>query len=484
MVFNSIEYYMFLGVVLVLYYLFPLKIKKVLLLLSSMLFYAIWNIDYTIVLIFITLSSYLAGLKISKTENIKIKKKYVIVNIIICLFILIFFKYTNFLLSIAYDSYNIIASSNKEFVVNIILPIGISYYTFRAISYTFDIYWGKLNVENNLLDYAIYISFFPSLFSGPIDRAGNIIPQLKSKINLTEKNIVYGLQLILWGLFKKFVIADRLALYTNFIFGSYQNNNGLPLIFASVLWVFQLYCDFSAYSDIAIGSAKLFGIDLIQNFNRPFISKSITDLWRRWHISMSFWFRDYVFMPLTISKRDWGKLSVVFSFTITFILVGLWHGASWNWIFFGFLQGIAVTFEFIFSKRITRITKKVPKWIVDKVSMAATFSYFTFSCIFFKFDSLKEAFHFISNMFNFKELNTNLIITNAYIGKYGHFEFIVGLLSIAFVLLIESLNDRSQDLIMFARKPQWFRWGFYYLLIFGILMLGEFNQSEFIYMGF
>ncbi len=331
MEFNSIEYICFLAIIFFVFQIAGQKMKLLLLLAASYFFYGCWNVKYTFLIIGITLISYLSALGMERHPQ----KKKIILGSSVFIFIafLFVFKYFDFGINIFNSWMEIKKSEIRISNFNILLPVGISFYTFQAISYVADVYKGNCKIEKNFLKYALYIAFFPQLVAGPIERADHIIPQFNKKYQFDYQQITDGMILIAWGLFKKMVIADELAVYVDKIYGSVDAYTGFALVIATVMFAIQIYCDFSGYSDIAVGSAKLFGINLMTNFKTPYLSSSLQEFWTRWHISLSQWLRDYVYIPLGGGRK--GKIRADINLLCTFLASGLWHGANMTFVIWG-----------------------------------------------------------------------------------------------------------------------------------------------------
>ncbi len=331
MEFNSVEYIIFLAAVFIIYQFINQRLRLILLLVASYVFYGCWNVKYSFLIVGITLASYISGYGMQRFPNWK--KKIVALSILSLVFVLFIFKYFNFF----GDFINYLLTIRKIDIrisnLNILLPIGISFYIFQAISYIMDVYREKYAAEKSLLKYALYIAFFPQLVAGPIERADNIIPQLEKTYKFDYEQTTDGMILITWGLFKKMVIADELAVYVDMVYGNVVAYTGFSLVIATVMFAIQIYCDFSGYSDIAIGSAKMFGINLMKNFHAPYLSCSLQEFWTRWHISLSQWLRDYIYIPLGGGYK--GKVRANINLLITFLLSGLWHGANVTYLLWG-----------------------------------------------------------------------------------------------------------------------------------------------------
>lgn len=346
MVFNSVEFLIFFPIVLLLYFTLPKKLKWIMLLAASYFFYLSWKGDHSfldtakllLLIVFTTIVSYVSGIIISKTDNKATKKLCLTVTLLVCFGVLFFYKYFNFLSGSVTSVMRFFGSKTGDYKLDLILPVGISFYTFQTLSYVIDVYRGTTPVEKNFGYYALYVSFFPQLVAGPIERPENLLPQLKESHRLTWANAREGLHTLLGGFFKKVVVADLLATYVVKVYNDLDAANGLMIIIATVLFAFQIYCDFSGYTDIAIGCARIMGIKLMQNFDRPYIAKTIKEFWARWHISLSAWFKDYLYIPLGGNRCS--KFRNCMNILIVFLVSGLWHGAAWTYVIWGALHGI------------------------------------------------------------------------------------------------------------------------------------------------
>ena len=405
MLFNSYEFFIFLPIVFFLYWFVfknNLKFQNTLILLASYVFYSWWDWRFLSLIIISTIIDYLIGLKIYKSNDLHIKRYYLLFSIIVNLGILGFFKYYNFFI----DSWIILLNSvgyypSSVWTLNVILPVGISFYTFQTMSYSLDIYYNKLKPTRDIISFAAFVSFFPQLVAGPIERASNLIPQILNKRTFKYNNGVQGLRLILWGMFKKVVVADSLSLQVDYCFNNYHTLNGGLLFLGLIYFSFQIYCDFSGYSDIAIGTAKLFGIDLMKNFKYPYFSRNVAEFWRRWHISLSTWFRDYMYIPLGGSKM--GKWISIRNIFIIFIISGFWHGANWTFIAWGLCH--AIIYIPLFLSGHNRIFKNNSiygkRWLpsfTELFQMATTFLFVTFSWVFFRSENIVISFKYLFNI--------------------------------------------------------------------------------------
>ena len=486
MLFNSIHFALFLPVVFLLYWFVTnrnLKIQNIVLLVASYFFYACWDWKFLFLLIFSTLLDYYTGIKMTEAKNKKIKKSWFWLSIIVNLGFLGIFKYYNFFAASFAASIAHLGIEINPWTLKVILPVGISFYTFHGLSYVIDIYKNRINAERNYIDYAVFVSFFPLLVAGPIERATHLLPQIKNKRTFDYKNAVAGLKQILWGLFKKVVIADQCATMANMIFNYSTDYAGSSLFLGSLFFTFQIYGDFSGYSDIAIGTAKLFGIDLLKNFAFPYFSRDIAEFWRRWHISLSSWFRDYLYIPLGGSKGGtWMKIRNTF---IIFLVSGFWHGANWTFIAWGFLNALYIMPSIIFNTNRNYIetvakNKRLPSF-KESLLMLKTFGLTVFAWIFFRSESMGNALHFVSQMFAGIGNIDNYIETYSLMHHLGYVFWIAFL----FFFITEWLG-RTQSFAIENLSyifPRWITWGVYYLIIALLLYFGNSHQS-FIYFQF
>ena len=356
MTFNSLEYLIFFPIVALLHFVIPTKYRWIMLLAASYYFYMSWNPNLVYLIAFTTAVSYAAGLLMTRTENAKLRRTYLVITLAACLGVLFFYKYFNFLSGTVTGLLRLFRLPVDDYFLDLILPVGISFYTFQTLSYVIDVYRGTIEPERHLGYYALFVSFFPQLVAGPIERPQNLLPQLKAEHRFNTDDLREGLKIVLAGFFKKVVIADQLATYVVAVYSAPENASAPAIIAATVMFTFQVYCDFSGYTDIAVGCARIMGIRLMQNFNLPYMSHTISEFWTRWHISLTSWFQDYVFYPLATNKklnrfcRDLGKkagnrrlgimLPQLVALFVTFFLSGLWHGAAWTFVLWGCMHGV------------------------------------------------------------------------------------------------------------------------------------------------
>lgn len=392
MAFNSLAFLIFLPLTIVLYFVVPHKFRWVVLLIASYYAYMSWNPWLIFLILATTVVSYLAGILMPKTNNPKIKKLLLIVTIVVCLGILIFFKYFNFLLASVISFLNLFSLHINSVALDIILPIGISFYTFQTLSYVIDVYRNKFPPEKHFGYFALYVSFFPQLIAGPIERPENLLPQLKEKHHVNKEDLVAGLQLLAVGFFRKCVVADFCGVFVNNVFNDLSNANSLALLGAGALFMVQLYCDFCGYSEIAAGAARMMGIKLSVNFNKPFTGTSIQRAMRNWHITLTSWFTDYIYIPLGGNKK--GKPRQIFNIFVVYILCGLWHGANWTFALWGVYIWAITTVEALLKNPIRNFAAKHNinyhrPWI-DVIRRVFVFSIFVFSTFFFRAQSIQE----------------------------------------------------------------------------------------------
>lgn len=471
MLFNSLEYAIFLPIIFILFWKTSKKYRWMLLLCASYYFYMRWNYKYILVIFGITFLSYCSGIVIEHKS--KKKKKILCVMLAICLSILFFYKYFNFFLENIYVVIQYFTNMSITYSFDIILPVGISFYIFQAMSYVIDVYRGEIEAEHHFGKFAAYISFFPQLVAGPIERTKNLLPQIKENKQFDYDNAVYGLKKIVWGYYKKIVIADTLAIDIDRVYGELHAYNGFALIIVAVFFSIQIYCDFSGYSDIAIGTAKLFNINLMENFKSPYFSLSIKEFWSRWHISLSSWFSDYVYIPLGGNRC--GRLRHKANILITFLLSGLWHGAAWNYVVWGGVHGIGRIVE---GKRNKIIKIKALRYLF-------VFVFCTICWIFFRARSLEEACYVLTHAFNgIADIKSYVVsgFTDLGIGLFK-LGYLVVLLSILTVYDFVSLKC---DVI--ERIGKWsfiYRWGIYIMIVLIVVLFSQKGMpEEFIYFQF
>lgn len=487
MLFNSINFIVFLIFIYTIYWSVDkrkLVVQNTLLLLASYFFYACWDWRFLFLLIFSISLDYFSGIKIENATTKKAKKAWLWISIVINLGFLGVFKYYNFFV----DSFqDLVAGFGFEihlWTINVVLPVGISFYTFHGLSYVIDIYNDKIKAEKNIVDYSLFVSFFPLLVAGPIERATHLLPQLKVKRAFDYSKTIDGLRQILWGLFKKVVIADQCAKHANLIFDQYTDYSGLTLVAGAVFFAFQIYGDFSGYSDIALGTARLFGVELLQNFSFPYFSRNISEFWRRWHISLSSWFRDYLYIPLGGGKG--GLYLKLRNTLIIFLVSGFWHGANWTFIIWGLINALYIFPLIIFnvdvSDRNSVATGKVVPRFSDLCKMVLTFFLVVIAWIFFRSSSVEMALEIVKKIFSSSFSHSSVVeLYNLIIYEIGLTVFVL----LLFFILVEWSGRESKYALQHIglKRGSYVRIGFYYLLLLLIFIFGGQTQ-EFIYFQF
>ena len=478
MLFNSFNFALFLPLVFILYWFISnknLKFQNLLLLVASYFFYSCWDWRFLFLLIFSTLLDYFSGIQIYKSNNASQRKFWFWLSIIINLGFLGVFKYFNFFADSLKDLFSVFGFQVNMWSLKVILPIGISFYTFHGLSYVIDIYKKRISPEKNYIDYALFVSFFPLLVAGPIERATHLLPQIKKERTFNYNRAVDGLRQILWGLFKKIVIADNCAVYANMIFNNSADYSGSTLVMGALFFTFQIYGDFSGYSDIALGTSRLFGIELLQNFSFPYFSRDIAEFWRRWHISLSSWFKDYLYIPLGGSKG--GKWMQIRNTFIVFLVSGFWHGANWTFVVWGLLNAIYFLPLLIFNKNryhleIVANQSNLPSF-KEFMFMLITFGLTVFAWIFFRANNLHHALQFVDGIFS-KSLFSVPNIRPTYI-----------ILLLLFFMMLEWLGRKDKYALekMGFQYHSLFRWSMYTVLLIAIFIFGT-KEQEFIYFQF
>ena len=483
MLFNSIDFAIFLPIVFVPYWFVinkNLKLQNLLIVISSYVFYGWWDWRFLSLIMFSTLVDYTVGRRLRNEENQKKRQMLLWTSIFVNLGFLGFFKYYNFFLDNFVEAFSFFGHPISAQGLNIILPVGISFYTFQTLSYTIDVYRRKLEPTRNFIAFAAFVSFFPQLVAGPIERATNLLPQFYKKRKFEYDKAVDGLRQILWGMFKKVVIADNAAEYANMIFNNSDDYSGSTLVLGALFFAFQIYGDFSGYSDIAIGTSRLFGFNLMKNFAFPYFSRDIAEFWRRWHISLSTWFRDYLYIPLGGSKGSkWNQIRNVF---IIFIVSGFWHGANWTFIIWGALNAVYFLPLLLLKRNRQNLEvvaqgKYLPS-IREFFNMAATFGLTLLAWVFFRADSVGHAMRYLSEIFS-----KSFFSMPSFAGSKSA---LVVVLMIVFFLFIE-WNGREDKFAIEktgAKWPKLLRWVWYALIISLIGLLAQTVETPFIYFQF
>jgi len=482
---NSIQFLVFFPVVAFAFYLLPPRWRWVLLLGASFLFYLSWDPQYIVVLLTVTAIGYLGGLWLIWSTRLQIRRAILMGSLLAILGILFVFK--NFNLS-NYTLHAVLDHLGISSDLYLVLPLGISFFTLQTISYMVDVYRGVTKPEKHPGIYALFIAFFPHLTAGPIARANQLLPQLRTPHAPEYERIVSGLLRMAWGFFKKLVIADRLALLVNSVYGDPTAYTGIPLILATYAFAFQIYCDFSGYADIALGAASVLGINLQENFQQPYYARSILDFWRRWHITLYTWLRDYIFYPLTriFHRSRMGSavlLSLVLPPIVTMLASGLWHGNQWTFIIWGALHGLYMACSVLLNRG--KIQLQLPFRLPDRIATGlrifATFHLVSFAWIFFRANSLPEAVYIVRNLFVNLELRSSLMSMS----PGGWYELSIALVGILMMEIVHWLQRRHASLrVVIRSQPAWLRWSVYYGLVVVIFIFGKFETAEFIYSRF
>jgi alginate O-acetyltransferase complex protein AlgI len=490
MAFNSLSYFIFLSVVFLLFYGTAFRYRWLTLLVSSYVFYGfLLKPSLIVILASVTIFSYYAGILIDRAGTEKSRKKLLFFSVTANLAVLVYFKYLVFLV----ENLNMMFAAISS---GIVIPeparmasIAFSFFIFQAISYLSDIYFRITKPEPHPGYFALYISFFPKLLQGPIERAENLLPQFRNVYEFNYDDVRRGLLLFGWGLFLKVVVADRLALFVDPVYNDVRSYSGLPLIIATYAYAFQIYFDFAGYTNMALGTARLFGVNLTQNFNSPYLATSCADFWRRWHISFSRWILDYIFIPLQMKWRILGTNGTALALFCTFLLSGIWHGASWTYIIWGILHGIflaASTYYAPYKKKLYKLAGIEKNRWVTAWQIFITFNLVSFTYIFFRSASLEDAWFIVLNIFkvnnNYSSIQTIGIID--FMTKYIIFENKKSeIISLVFVLNIILIVYKKRHGTLFD-KPLFYRWACYYCIFFIIVLLGVTSKNNFIYFQF
>jgi alginate O-acetyltransferase complex protein AlgI len=488
MIFNSIEFLIFFSIVFLLYFLVPQRFRWIYLLAASCFFYGFYKLEYLVLLIVQIIIVYFIALKISRLDPDKDKsqrKQLLILGVILALAVLFVYKYTNFVGSSLFSLLGIFFKDLTFFPLELVFPFGVSFYSFKMVSYLVDVYNQNAEAEKHPGYFSLYVSFFPQILAGPIDRAVRFIPELKKKVNFDMDRILSGFRLVVYGIFKKMVIADRLAIFVNEVFRD-PEHQGINLIFAAYFYAFQIYCDFSGYSDIAIGISRMLGFKSMDNFDYPYFSKSMTLFWNRWHISLSTWLRDYLFLPIAyavmrpiktprlykIKAETWGYVIGMF---VTMFLGGLWHGAHWTFVMWGSLHGLYLVIGFTTKKARKKLVKKIKlnkiPWLRHFISVFITFNLVSFAWIFFRAESFAKAFNYIKDI--------RLVIPGQ-----GTVHLLYNIILVGLFILVEILYKNRGKIEWMQRIPAVVKIASFALFICLIIVFAVDTSNEFIYIQF
>lgn len=494
MLFNSVSFLIFFPIVVLIYFIVPKKLRYIWLLISSYYFYMSWNAKYALLILFSTVTTWVLSLAINKAGKKSVKKLALAVCIIANLAFLFTYKYLNFFIASANTVLGSFGLQIIDLQFDLLLPVGISFYTFQALGYIIDVYRKDIVPEKNPLRYALFVSFFPQLVAGPIERSKNLLSQMQNieKLKLWNySNITQGLSTMVWGMFIKMVIADRVAILVNTVFNDYYMLGSFGLIAGAVGFALQIYCDFMGYSTIAVGAAKVMGFNIMENFNTPYLSRSVSEFWRRWHISLSTWFRDYVYIPLGGSRCS--KPRKYFNLLVTFAVSGLWHGANWTFLVWGLINGVFQVIADItlpFRKKLNRVLNtKTASFSYKLWQTVFTFICIDFAWIFFRADTIAIALEYCKRLFT-KWDPWSLFTGELYTLGLDRFEFNVLIVAVVVLIAFDFIRYfKKQSFSEFlGQQCLWFRWAMLICLILSCIVYGiygvQFDSSQFIYFQF
>lgn len=481
MLFNSIQFLIFFPLIILLYFIMPSRFKIYLLFIASIYFYMSFIPKYILILFLLIGIDYLAGIFIEKSTGKK-RKIYLIISLLSTCLVLFIFKYFNFVNSNFASLAEVIHWNYSIQRLSLILPIGLSFHTFQSLSYVIEVYKGRYNAEKNIIVYSVYVLFFPQLVAGPIERPYNLIHQFKEEHKFDIYRIVDGLKLMLIGFFKKVAIADRLALVADMIFNHARDYTGIPLIVGVVFFGFQIYCDFSGYTDIARGTARVMGFGLMENFRSPYLARSIRDFWRRWHISLMTWFKDYVYIPLGGNRVKVNRWYL--NIFIIFLISGLWHGANWTFLIWGAVHGVYQIFGIITDPYRLKIKQKLKITNFPKINtlmqILITFILVDIAWIFFRANSLSDAIYILTHLF----INWSLSFPVRHINLGGWPGLFLACFLILLIEIIDYIKEKRGLRDFESKMPKLLKWIVYLSIILYILLFGMFNSAKFIYFQF
>lgn len=456
--FVSLEFTALLLLTFILFYVAPVRYRKGILLLASFAFIGAGSVSFLITAIFISAVTFYCGKLINRQKSDKSRLRALTASLILLIGIWTGYRYVGH---------------------GILFPLGISFYTFQALSYLIELYWQEIDEERKPLDFLLYMTFFAKFLSGPIERPNAFLPQLKEAKPFDYDTVNFGLKLIFIGLIKKLVIADNLSTNIDNTFLNLHTASGLQLSMATLLYPIELYADFSGYTDMAIGVAALFGIRLSPNFNRPFIAQTTADLWRRWHMSFSFWVKDYVYLPLASSLRRWKEKGIFASLLLTFVALGIWHGAGWTFVVYGLIQGLIICIEMKTTAFRQTLTRILGKSLSSSLFVLRTYLLFALSLLFFKLPTLSDAFYVVSHL----SFTPNLSWKEMNLGISDHICIVAGS-ALLLIWIFEYFSSKKDLFVLLSRQSAWLRWSIYYLLLFALLTTGGFGNDNFIYLQF
>lgn len=491
MLFNSFAFAIFFVVVTLLYFVLPHKWRWAWLLSASCFFYMFFKPEFILILAFTIVIDYIAGIYLEQETEKKRKKRFLIMSLIANIGILAIFKYYNFINGNITGLALLLGMKNPIPYLNMVLPIGLSFHTFQAMSYTIEVYRGNQKAERHFGIYSLYVMFYPQLVAGPIERPQNMLHQFHEHHKFKYNDFASGMRLVLWGLFKKTVIADRLAAITDPIFTNPQQYSAIALLMGSIFFSFQIFCDFSGYSDIAIGTGRVMGFKMMRNFNRPYSSKSVNEFWTKWHISLSTWFKDYLYIPLGGNRVP--TMRKYMNLIIVFMLSGLWHGANWTFIIWGALHSTFVVVGGMTEKVRNSFNKLIGlskiNWLYGNVQKITTFLLVSIAWVFFRANGVGKALNIFKRMGGiFSELwqvaKDGKLLTGKYLENVPVSTIFWSLVCISFMEMVHFVQGKGSINALICRQPLAVRWGVYYFLSFCILYFGVFEKREFIYFQF
>jgi alginate O-acetyltransferase complex protein AlgI len=478
MLFNSVHFLVFFPIAVTVHFLLRDRFRWMWLLVASYYFYMSWRPGYVLVIIALTLLDFVAAIRIAGARSATQRKIYLATSLAANLGLLAVFKYFDFFNDALVSMFGLANVRYTPPALDLVLPVGISFHTFQAMSYTIDVYRGRREPERHLGYFALFVAFFPQLVAGPIERAGNLLRQIHERHDFNYAMATDGLRLMLWGFFKKLVVADRVAVYVNEVYDQPSAHSGLQLLVATYFFAYQIYCDFSGYSDIAIGAAKVLGYNLTVNFSFPYAARGIADFWHRWHISLSTWFRDYLYVPLGGSRVGTWKLYR--NILIVFVLSGLWHGANWTFVVWGALHGLYLIAERATVRVRERLSSLVglhatPR-LAAAVSIVLTFHLVLVAWVFFRSASVSQALTILGRI---ASASGGLRIDG-----FGTDEIVAAVVAIVLLEAVQLAQRRTSLNRVVRRQPGWVRWSLYYAAVILILLFGRFDEREFIYFQF
>ena len=462
------------------YYAIPRNYRWMLLLAGSYYFYMSWKLEYVFLIIASTIVDYIAGIRMEANPALRNKRFFLIMSLVVNLGLLFTFKYFNFFNENIREVFNIFSITYHIPALDLLLPVGISFYTFQTLSYTIEVYRGNYRAERHLGYFALYVAYFPQLVAGPIERPGNLLPQLRQHHEYSYSNVTDGLKLMAWGFFKKLVIGDRIAIFVDHVYSTPADFHGMNLLIPTMLFHIRVYCDFSAYSDIAIGTARLMGVNLTVNFDRPLFANSFRNFWRRWHITLTRWVMDYLFKPLITRVNHWGLYGRFFAITVSFTIIGLWHGAAWGMILFGFTNGLLVASESVNWPWQRWMAKWLHPRLKDIINGIFVFVAICLTVVSFRANSTADLLVIYKNIFTAPMTPVSMKMFN-----YDYYNLFVLLGCMLFAGMIEYLQRDKQLICDWINqyKP-WIRWSFYIAVMLIILNFGIFSSKEYIYFQF